>query len=119
VKGIGKVFQVVNFTASPTAGAFITQVMDVPVKETMVVTDVVFCNNAAATASIRLQCSVVGQSPITIMAPMFLAPGQSFAHGFGQGIECGPGTKLVAVIEGGASAAGWQITVSGYLRKGG
>jgi hypothetical protein len=119
VKGIGKVFQVVNFTASPAAGAFITQALEVPDKETMVVTDVVFSNNVATAGTIRMQCASGVGGPITIMAPVALATGQTFAHSFGQGIECGPGTKLVVVIEQSASALGWQITLSGYLRKGG
>jgi hypothetical protein len=122
VKGIGKVFQVVNFTASPSGVAFATQVLDVPDKQTMVVTDVVFCNDetggTAAAGSASLRCGN-GGTQVTILAPVALAPGQTFAHSFGQGIECGPGTTLVIVVEGGTTVLGWHFTVSGYFRKGG
>jgi hypothetical protein len=125
VKGIGKVFQVVNFTASPTGAGFVSQVVEVPDKQTMVVTDVIFCNDepsAPPPSSASLRCSPTGGgSQITIMAPVTLAAGQTFSHSFGQGIECGPGTKLVVVLEQGnpSNVTGWHITVSGYLRKGG
>jgi hypothetical protein len=114
----GKVFQVVNFTASPTGANFNTDVVTVPLKETMVVTDVIFTNDGTEAGGASLRCVLQGQNPVTILSPVIVNPQSNFSHSFGQGIECGENTKLQVSIAGPPNVNNWHVTVSGYLRKG-
>jgi hypothetical protein len=119
VKGKGKVFEVVNFTQLPTAQNLLNNVIEVPLKHTMVVTDIIACNGSAAVGEFRLSCNLSGNDSV-IMHPVIVPIDSTFQHSFGQGIECAEGTILRYVLlqEGGASVTGWRITITGYLRKG-
>ena len=119
VKGKGKVFEVVNFTSSPTGQDLINDIIDVPLKQTMVVTDIIACNESAANGEFRLSCHL-GAADEVIMEKVLVPIGETFQHSFGQGIECEEGTTLRYVLlpVGGAAVTNWHITITGYLRKG-
>ena len=111
----GKVFQVVNVVLSPAGGALLGTLVDVPLKQTLVVTDVIVTNLSANAGDFQLFCSLGGST--VIMNKVLVGASGMFQHSFGQGIECTEGTKLNYGI-GSGSAANWHITVTGYLRKG-
>jgi hypothetical protein len=113
VKGKGKVFQVVNFRGEDS---FNTNIVTVPEKETMVLTDIIVSNQSGQPGEFALRC-VAATGQTIILGPIVVTDDSNFAHSFSCGIECAESTIMQVTIAA-AQINGWTVSGSGYLRKG-
>jgi len=118
VKGKGKLFTAVNFASGSTVGGqFLVDIAEVPDNQTLVITDIVVCNQSGGAGTFEIFCNAIGQAPETSFGPVLVADDGTFAHSFGTGLECPELTEARVFIEA-ASAVNWSVSVTGYFRKG-
>lgn len=113
VKGKGKLFEHVHEIT--TASAINNDVISVPEKQTLVITDVIATNNGANANSFALRCVIEG-SAVDLLPLVDVGADSHFAHSFGTGLECAEGETLRMVAN--SISADFKVTVVGYFRKG-
>ncbi|HEX5011934.1 MAG TPA: hypothetical protein VFY71_16190 [Planctomycetota bacterium] len=113
VKGKGKVFQVVNFRGEDS---FNTNIVDIPEKQTMVLTDIIVSNQSGQTGEFAVRCvSELGQT--VILGPIVVTDDSNFSHSFSCGLECPEATTMQVTLAA-PQINGWTVSGTGYLRKG-
>lgn len=115
VKGKGKLFA--SFTATVSASTFINTVLEVPEKQTFVLTDLVATNTAGVSNTFSLQCQVVpGGTPHELLPPITVPATGTWSHSFGTGLEC---TELETLrMIPGDDVNTLKVVFVGYFRKG-
>ena len=112
VKGKGKVFQA--FHAIATMTTFTNNVILVPDKQTLVVTDIIVTNFSANPNEVAVRC--VGTTTVDLIPLLPVAADSTFSHSFSMGIECPTGTTLQVVPS--ATSSSVKVAFTGYFRKG-
>jgi hypothetical protein len=117
IKGKGKVFQFVNFTAE--LSNFNANIAVVPEKQNLVITDIMVTNLSAVTGTFGVRCLDGDENPL-ILAPVFVGIDSTFVHSFSTGIQCPELTTAQVTIASDQQPTNgnWKVTVSGYFRKG-
>jgi hypothetical protein len=115
VKGKGKLFQ--SSTTIVAASSFVNIVLEVPEKQTFVITDVIAVNVGVADNSFGLQCVLAAGGTSDLLPGVPVAAGESFSHSFGTGLECAEGDTL-RMVPGDDIGATFKVVVIGYYRKG-
>jgi hypothetical protein len=115
VKGKGKLFSSFTTIITPNI-TFNNDVLQVPEKQTFVLTDIIATNTGAETNGMGLLCFAPGEDAINLLPSIRVAPDATFTHTFGTGLECPELTTLRLVPE--ELSGTLKIVVIGYFRKG-
>ena len=114
VKGKGKLLS--SFAEIITATQFANPVIQVPEKQTFVLTDIVATNTAGVTNTFGLQCLMAGGGTHDLLPAITVPATGTFTHSFGTGLECAENDTLRMVP--GATGNTLKVVFVGYLRKG-
>ena len=115
VKGKGKLFESFNVTVAATS--FLNDVVEVPEKQTFVLTDIVATNTAGAANTFQLLCQIFGGGSHELVPSITVPANGSWSHSFGTGLECAALDKL-RMVPGDDTGNTLKVVVVGYFRKG-